>query len=588
MPLPEIVNDPSEYGTVTWTGLVSMIDSVSDPDDLPDKAPVTGTIIFKPSAGALKFLGATPVFTNFLIDRPVNIVDAQVDEQGRKYVKLESNSVHSTPEAFTWTAVFNLEYQGRIIRVPDAVFALQPGQVLDLSTVISAADVTYYTPLQLSAAVEARQGAEVARDEAVSAAESVAAGRFDVKTFGAVGNGIHDDTEAIMEAITEAHDAGGGTVVFPAGTYRVWDSIGNGSELISNVKLVAPGNNTATILSNGNFPPLAGAFYRCNISGLTLDAGGHGAPAANIHMVETTLADCILDRWVGTGLRLNDGTYGDVGLLNYVVRNHIIQCNGIGIFQTYRWVDSWILDNNIGSTDANLSLEGGPLRVLGNHLNGAPVRNIDLRGNKRIIIATNILEGSREEAIRYIMPSWLAEDSPQVVISSNNFSNGGKAAAGVHPCIRIKGVSATALVEGFSIIGNLFACEDAGSGWLNIVLFENAKDSNTVGNQWEGAYLDSPIGLLGTTSGIESAGNTSGNPRKLDQSLEPWKVYGTREDNGLVTTEMITYTQEFAGWSLAQRGENGTLNVGTAVGPNHAVTKAQLEAAIGALRDELT
>ncbi|ANA85982.1 tail protein [Gordonia phage Demosthenes] len=173
MPLPEITLDPTEYGTVTWTGLISRIDSVVDPDDLPDKSPVTGSIIFKPSAGALKFLGASPVFTMFLIDRTVNIVDAQVDEQGRKYIKLESNSAHSTPEAFTWTAVFNLEYEGKIIRVPDAKFSLQPGQVLDLSTVISSAEVTYYTPMQLSAAVAAREGAEAARDETVTIKDEV-------------------------------------------------------------------------------------------------------------------------------------------------------------------------------------------------------------------------------------------------------------------------------------------------------------------------------------------------------------------------------------------------------------------------------
>ncbi|ANA86077.1 tail protein [Gordonia phage Kvothe] len=173
MPLPEIALDPTEYGTVTWTGLISRIDSVVDPDDLPDKSPVTGSIIFKPSAGALKFLGASPVFTMFLIDRTVNIVDAQVDEQGRKYIKLESNSAHSTPEAFTWTAVFNLEYEGKIIRVPDAKFSLQPGQVLDLSTVISSAEVTYYTPIQVSAAVAAREGAEAARDETVTIKDEV-------------------------------------------------------------------------------------------------------------------------------------------------------------------------------------------------------------------------------------------------------------------------------------------------------------------------------------------------------------------------------------------------------------------------------
>jgi hypothetical protein len=44
---------------------------------------------------------------------------------------------------------------------------------------------------------------------------------FDVKTFGATGNGVTDDTIAIRNAITAAETAGGGTVFFPPGHYRV-------------------------------------------------------------------------------------------------------------------------------------------------------------------------------------------------------------------------------------------------------------------------------------------------------------------------------------------------------------------------------
>jgi hypothetical protein len=42
---------------------------------------------------------------------------------------------------------------------------------------------------------------------------------YDVKRFGAVGNGVADDTDAIADAIA-ALPAAGGTVYFPAGTYR--------------------------------------------------------------------------------------------------------------------------------------------------------------------------------------------------------------------------------------------------------------------------------------------------------------------------------------------------------------------------------
>lgn len=44
-------------------------------------------------------------------------------------------------------------------------------------------------------------------------------GRFDVKDFGAIGDGSTDDTAAITAAIDAARAAGGGIVWFPAGTY---------------------------------------------------------------------------------------------------------------------------------------------------------------------------------------------------------------------------------------------------------------------------------------------------------------------------------------------------------------------------------
>ena len=42
---------------------------------------------------------------------------------------------------------------------------------------------------------------------------------YDIKTFGAKGDGITLDTKAINDAIDAAARAGGGTVYFPAGTY---------------------------------------------------------------------------------------------------------------------------------------------------------------------------------------------------------------------------------------------------------------------------------------------------------------------------------------------------------------------------------
>ena len=44
---------------------------------------------------------------------------------------------------------------------------------------------------------------------------------FDVKGYGAVGDGVADDAAAIQHAIDTAATVGGGTVLMPAGTYRL-------------------------------------------------------------------------------------------------------------------------------------------------------------------------------------------------------------------------------------------------------------------------------------------------------------------------------------------------------------------------------
>lgn len=48
---------------------------------------------------------------------------------------------------------------------------------------------------------------------------------YDVSAYGAKGNGVHDDTTAIQSALTACHNAGGGTVFFPTGTYLITNQL---------------------------------------------------------------------------------------------------------------------------------------------------------------------------------------------------------------------------------------------------------------------------------------------------------------------------------------------------------------------------
>jgi polygalacturonase len=78
---------------------------------------------------------------------------------------------------------------------------------------------------------------------------------YNVKAYGATGNGTTDDTSAIQAAITAA--AAGGTVFFPKGTYKISSSLTLGS----NVTLLGASAQT-TIISQAT----------ANTNGVTLSS----------------------------------------------------------------------------------------------------------------------------------------------------------------------------------------------------------------------------------------------------------------------------------------------------------------------------
>src|SRR5690242_6350863 len=71
-------------------------------------------------------------------------------------------------------------------------------------------------------------------------APAAAAGVFNVRDYGAVGDGSTNDTPAINSAITAANSAGGGTVEFPSGSYKSKNTI----HMKSNVTLQLDSGST--------------------------------------------------------------------------------------------------------------------------------------------------------------------------------------------------------------------------------------------------------------------------------------------------------------------------------------------------------
>lgn len=81
------------------------------------------------------------------------------------------------------------------------------------------------------------------------------AAKFNVRDFGATGNGIANDTPAINKAISECHARGGGDVVFPAGTY-----LAASIHLQSNIRFALDKDAVITGADRGYDAPEPNAF----------------------------------------------------------------------------------------------------------------------------------------------------------------------------------------------------------------------------------------------------------------------------------------------------------------------------------------
>ncbi|MHC9295180.1 glycosyl hydrolase family 28-related protein [Mycobacterium sp. LTG2003] len=327
----------------------------------------------------------------------------------------------------------------------------------------------------------------------------------DVRSHGATGDGVTDDYAAVQSAIRAVADSGG-TVFFPAGDYALSGSVGDQAGL-ARVWLLGDGERAARLLATGNFAPVSGRWIECRIENLVLDANSQGGPGLDVDLDKSYIRHCRVRGWTDYGMRLNATAEG---LLNWIDDNFVEQSTGYGIYTTYLFYDSWIANNNIGSTGPNLSVESGPVRILANHLNGSPQNNIELRGNKSLTIVGNICEGARREAIIYTMPPWLESDSPQVQIVANNITNGGKGAPDAYPAIGIYSRDADRRTKGFNITGNFIANEDEGAGWSYAVDAEYVDDLAISGNQWDNnGFSVAAVRASGHNVGI--AGNTSAN-----------------------------------------------------------------------------
>jgi hypothetical protein len=150
-----------------------------------------------------------------------------------------------------------------------------------------------------------------------------------VKDFGAVGNGVTDDSAAIQAAIEAVKTAGGGTVRIPAGTF-----IANGLVLYSSISLVGAGSRSTFLKPNATdntklisiyplslSPPAEGLQSFINIKGLFLSGSATKATTLNQHGI-----------WIEPALLGVADSTPTIGISNVVIEDvQVVSMSGRGL-----------------------------------------------------------------------------------------------------------------------------------------------------------------------------------------------------------------------------------------------------------------
>lgn len=180
----------------------------------------------------LRFVPSTTIVGdgNIVLPAPVPVT---LDSDGAFSIELVgTDDPDYAPTGWVWTVIEMMD-GGR----PPWSFELTANaDISDLTATVDPADYSLTVPAtrQVIAGAGMSGGGTLEADRTLSVVYGTTAGTatqgndsrlgglpFNVKSYGAVGNGSTDDSAAITAAIAAAYAAGGGTVYFPAGTYRV-------------------------------------------------------------------------------------------------------------------------------------------------------------------------------------------------------------------------------------------------------------------------------------------------------------------------------------------------------------------------------
>ncbi|MEM6771878.1 MAG: glycosyl hydrolase family 28-related protein, partial [Bacteroidota bacterium] len=237
---------------------------------------------------------------------------------------------------------------------------------------------------------------------ALSTIRTAAEPMLNIKDFGAKGDGLADDTEALKAAMRAAAKAEG-TIYFPTGVYAIhpiavpshitllghsaWayeNKDGRDDQYEGRTKLVALSGNARALLDLGD-------SRGTRILGLTLDGrelgqGMHGIYARHAGCEQyICIEDCRINHFSGSGIRLERAWV-------FSVRRSLVMFNGEHGIDLTGGYDGWVIDCQLtANKGAGLFASGTP----GADKSAEEIASLKFFGTASVMVTANRIEWNR-------------------------------------------------------------------------------------------------------------------------------------------------------------------------------------------------
>ena len=308
-------------------------------------------------------------------------------------------------------------------------------------------------------------------------------------------------SSVINEAIIDAQTKGLQFCIIPEGEYWITQTI----YLKSDVILCGCGMDATTLkIADGcdiDAIRVAAPTNNSGIMDLSIDGNriqnystyvnGHHGNAINVWLhygrIERVRTDWVFKHSMllnydtgnsDDGLGFEPEHQNDMGNLNKVLwcdfRDSLLQ----GVMWGWRTMDSWMCYTNIGSHAANLYMEGGTSRFIGNHFDGdgdngaGPEYNVYCGdGCRAMVFEDNIFENTQKENIFFRQPSY-SNQTMTITIANNIIRTCSKSQNEQYANIKISGYSSSVPATEIVISGNQILNPDtnANHGYAGIHL----------------------------------------------------------------------------------------------------------------------